>query len=59
MHTRLLENKDGSLHIEWSEDGGSSWNQSTARRFWMRKLAEKEAKRLHPGARFIGTMKAA
>lgn len=58
MHTRLVEQANGQFKLEWSEDGGKTWNHKTHKNLWVKKLAEAFAKSEYPKAKYIGVSKA-
>lgn len=57
MHTRLIEQVDGSYNIEWSEDKGKVWHPEVHRKIFVQKIAARLAKTLYPKAQYLGTMK--
>lgn len=57
MHTRLVEYPDGTFNLEWTDNGGKTWNKEVHRKLWVKKLAEAFVKNLYPKAKFLGTSK--
>lgn len=56
-HTRLLEKRDGTYNVQWSDDGAKSWNDELHRKIFFSKLAKAMATNTYPHAQYIGVIK--